>query len=388
MTRLPSLFLIFILPFLCQVFGSMTTSPSISSITSSTSDSSASAGGSNDDRVERYITILRYHIDDFTFKSNYAIPQSDKKLHEQIFTQALNFVLGRPHNFNQVISDPKVSLKTHCLLLEFFVKILELESIGEATKYSPFLKHYTIGLSVRPELFNVPPNVIQNFVFPALKALVRTGNFLNYSMLFPVLNDHFTDLWESNFFKAHIRQYFVKDAPETALEFEIFKLGLEFLNIYFPRYEIYTISNLNTFPNLAFNKPEGCYLILFHPLRSVTSPTAWPLTPTVLSKIESSSRFLAEDSGQTLIRLESELIAIDFLNQSFYDDSNNRKLIFVALFRNINIFLVIKLNLPTVFTAWLHSQSPILDPIIFKELREVCNSSPNPEFKKILDKFY
>ena len=369
--------LLFLSILLLQVFGSLT--PSLSASTSYEScDSLASLNNlNNQDQVQVYKTLFSCYMTEFDLFENVDFDSSSK-----IFTQVMNLLLGRAANLNEIIFDPQISLKVHCLLLDFFMKHFD------AADHSSLLKDYTAALYKRTDLFKIAsPEVIHKFVFPTLRSLVNTGNFFNYSMLFPVLMNHFTEDLGAGFYQIHIRQYFLKKGRESALEFEVFKFGLEFLSLYFPRYEIYSISNLENVREIAVQKPFAYYLILLHPLRAAANVNA-PLTRDVLSKIEMAASEFPMESELFLKLLEAELRICDFLNCNNDEDYNMKRIVFNAIFEDFNGFTLIRLNLTITFMSWLCFKSPILDPESFENLRNACIRSKNPEFIRIFEEIY
>ena len=365
---------------LLHVFGSLT--PSLSASTSYEScDSLASLNNPNNsnNQVQVYKTLFSCYMAEFNLFENVDFDSSSK-----IFTQVMNLLLGRAANLKEIIFDPQISLKVHCLLLDFFMKNFD------AADHSSLLKDYTAALYRRTDLFNfASPEVIHKFVFPTLRSLINTGNFLNYSMLFPVLMNHFTEELGAGFYQIHIRQYFMKKGRESALEFEVFKFGLEFLSLYFPRYEIYSISNLENVREIAVEKPFAYYLILVHPLRAATATNVnAPLTREVLSKIEMAACEFPIESELFLKLLETELRAHDFMNYNNNEDFNMKRIVFNAIFEDFNGFTLIKLNLIILFMSWLCFKSPILDPESFEKLRNACIRSENPEFIRIFEDIY
>lgn len=366
-----------------QVSGSLT--PSLSASTSYESCVSLvslnNLNSPNNPNIQEqeqvYKTILSCHMTEFNLTENVDFDSNSK-----IFTQVMNLLLGRAANLNEIIFDQQISLKVHCLLLDFFVKHFD------AADHSSLLKNYTVALSQRTDLFYfASPEVIHKFVFPTLRSLVNTGNFLNYSMLFPLLMNHFTEEVGSGFYQIHIRQYFMKNGSENALEFEVFKFGLEFLGLYFPRYEIYSISNLENVRQIAVEKPFAYYLILLHPLRAAAYLNA-PLTREVLSKIEAAAREFPMESELFLKLLEAELRAGDFSNYNNTEDFNMKRTVFNAIFEDFNGFTLIRLNLTNIFMSWLLFKSPILDPESFEKLRNASIRSENPEFIRIFEEIY
>ena len=377
------LLLLLLLCFYPSVFGSST--PSNSSPNSSLTYL-------NEDRMEKYGLLIRQHLDEYYFKTGLTFSKFEEDFHAKIFCKALKFASGHSSDFNEVIFDPKISLKVHCFLLEFFVKVFEHEIIESFATYSPFLTFYTTTLAAQLyEIFNVPPQTIQKFVFPMLKSLVNTGNFLNYSMLFPILRNHFTEDLTSQFYKIHTRQYFlrggIKEEFENALELEVFKNGIEFLGLYSPRYEIYSLFELKNNRTIVFRKPEGFYYILLHPLRATVNPINNPLTWDVLNNIEKAPTFLSGYAEHFLFRLEVELIETNFVNFSTEYEFGVRKNIFESLIYNLNEFVIIRLKLVNVFRAWLLFISPPMDEENLQLVRLACYESDNPEFRQLFDKF-
>lgn len=197
----------------------------------SSTSSSVSLSLQEVDREKRYGKILHQYYAEFYDKTNFIVAEPEQDFHLRIFSKAIKHAAGPVSDFTEVILNPKINLEIHCFLLGFFTRVFKKEN-GHAT-YSQFLQFYTATLyEKRSEIFQVSPQTIQTFVFPLLKDLVGTGNFLNYSMLFPVLRCHFNAEIALELFKIHMRQYFERESAESFLEHEVFKHGLDLLNLY------------------------------------------------------------------------------------------------------------------------------------------------------------
>lgn len=97
----------------------------------------------------------------------------------------------------------------------------------------------------------------------------------------------------------------------------------------------------------------------FHPLR-MAAASITPLIPEIASRIEKAP---CPHSAQLLVHLESELNETKYLNFTSNVDFEQRRLIFALS--------VVKLNLPTIFKAWLsfHLQFWIQIPFSYSKNR-------------------
>ncbi len=358
-----------------------TTFPSVtpSSPTSKTRETSIDSINSliSEARSAHIKEIFINHLSEYT---SFPIDPDYEQFYLRIYRKACLFAAGNRSTFSDVINNTSVSVPVHCFLLEFFVKVLLHENEFKSSIYSRSLNSYSDALSSNLNVFLGPIEIFNMHVFPLLKKLVSTGNFLNYSMLFSQCFDLLTDTQKDSLFNSHCRQYFSKPAViDESFEFFVFKQGIDFMTLYYPRYDILSISGeIDSDNKLSF------YYVVLQPLRAVVNPRSFPVTRGILNEIRKINLDFKDDL--LLKSFEDILNETGYINYCKLEEFHDRKLIFNALFHCSNIPKLIQLGLVTTFQSWARFKyNSSMNENDHSILKQLCYNASDERFKMIFD---
>ena len=345
----------------------------------SSNDFLISVNREQDDRIAKCKEIFKGHFESYTLRTRFSIPEYMEEFYAKIFTKAVRYASKLTTSFAEVILDSKVGVPFHCFLLEYFLKVLKFNQ-----GYSQFIRFYSEAIALNHSASLQNSQVINLHVFPLLIELVLTGNFLNYSFLLSTFIMRFDEIQKNQIYSTHFRQYFSRlNEDETPLEMESFKCGVEFLNLYIPRYELWNLLEVKDLKKFALKNPFGYYLIAFNPLRVVIEERT-DLTEEVLEKIKRTPLIFGNEF-QFLCHLENFLISTNFLNYTTFDQFEARKTVFNSLISLENVLLLVNLGLISCFRAWIQLQYSSIDDWTMTTLKAACYESSDSRFKLMLD---
>lgn len=367
-------------------------------VSSSSSNSSLTTHATSTDSLESLadasnLISVKYtfteYLKNYTLNTGIHVDPAQDEFYATIYTEAIFFASGLRSSFVDVVKNPHVSVPVHCFLLEVFTSILLQRSEISCSIYSDFIRFYSEYLAANYEITMGPIEIFNKNVFSLLNKLVQTGNFLNYSMLYSVCSPFLTETQKDILLKSHCSQYFEKLAVNAfdSLEFSVFQLGIDFMSLYHPRYDILSIFGFEA-SFLTANTHVFYYLAL-QPLRAVVNPMATPLNYEILAQISRISSRYCDTANENLFLkvIENVLKDVDFLNIRNFEQFKNRLSIFDALFRVSHIEKLVELGLVTTFQAWAQSEylKSSHEQSQNANLRQACYNSPDPRFKLIFD---
>lgn len=369
--------------FSLSLFYFATTFPSIiySSSSQTTRESSTDSHNSLVFEARRPAHVKEIFINHLSEYTRFPIDSDYEKLYLRIVKKACLFAAGHRSTFSDVINDTSVSVPVHCFLLEFFVKVLLHENeFKSGSIYSHSLKSYSDALSSNLNVTLGPIEIFNTHVFPLLKILVSTGNFLNYSMLYSQCFDLLTDTQKDSLFTSHCRQYFSKPkAIDEPFELFAFKQGIDFMTLYYPRYDILNISGEIESDNKLY-----FYYVVLQPLRAVVNPKSFPVTMEVLNEIRKINLNFEDDL--LLKSFEEVLNETRYINYSKLHELQDRNLIFNAMFRFSDIPKLIQMGLVMTFQSWAQFQySSSINENDHFLLKQLCYNASDERFKIIFD---
>lgn len=357
-----------------------TTVESFANSRNSSIESLASLNTPDHDRIFVCDEIFRKHFVEFNLRTDLNILTG---FNIEIIPKAVYFAAKLSDSFFEVISDEQISIPVHCFLLEYFLKVARLDHRSNYF-YAQFIRVYSEAISSQfiKKFSENDHQIFSGFIFPLLKELVSTGNFLHYSILLSSCIDRLNSEQKNELYSIHFYQYFnVQNAQqESALDIETFAFGIEFLNLYIPRYEILSIIP-EEYQASAMMKPFGYYLVAFNPLRVVVENNT---APSFVGKPVLTS----ENEFEALPHLEAFLIKTDFLNFTTMEEGISRRFIFNALIKIENILLLVNWGYLTCFQAWLRFQCTSIDEWTLTTLKTAAYEADNPRFKEIFDDFF
>lgn len=338
-----------------------------------------------EDEQKRCSEIFTGHLTSYTLRTGFTIPTGKEDFYCEVFRSAILFASKQSNDFVQYVSDKRISVTMHCFFLSFFVEVMRSKTVS-SNFGCKFVQEYSEAIALKLDAASEDIQVFINHVFPLLKELVASGNFLNYSYLLRTCVNDLTDGQADQLYTIHCLQYFGNESEaEYGLKFEVFKFGIEFLNLYIRRYEILSISGITNYRNCALTKPRGYYLIAFNPLIMVAEQNL-PITENDLEKIKTTP--LNFDNGVQLLNLlENLLLNINFLKYDTLEKLLRRKVILNNLIHFNDVILLVNLGLITCFRAWAQLQYNFIDEWTRTILEMACAQSPDPRFKEVFDYF-
>lgn len=325
--------------------------------------------------------IFKKHLEDYTIRTRFVVPKELDDFYTSVFIKAVLFAAGTFASFDEVIFDGKISVAIHCFLLEYFLLVLRQDDEGFC--YSQFVRKYSDSIALTHLARNEDIQVIYLHVFPLLKELVFTGNFLNYSFLLSTCVGGLNSDQKDQIYSSHCFQYFSRiNERETEIALEIFKCGLEFINLYIPRCEILSLAGIDNYETIASFKPFGFYLVAFNPLWAVVEGRV--VVDLDLERVKKSPLVYGNEI-EFFSQLESFLTQIDFLSYTNLEQFNARKSVLSALINFENILLLVNCRFITCFLAWIQFQYTSLDDWNKVLLKASCYGSVDKRFKELYD---
>ena len=338
------------------------------------------------DKIFKCNELFKEHFQRYTIRTSFSVPEGLDEFYTETFIKAVLFAANVPNNFKEVIYDSRISVPFHCFLLEYFLLVLIQEQGGSHCFHSQFIGNYSESIAINHGANSEDSHVINVHVFPLLNELVLTGNFLNYSFLLSTCVNRLDTKQKDKIYSSHCLQYFLRlNDQETTLEFETFKCGIEFLNLYIPRFEILSLIGIKNYDTVALNKPFGYYLIAFNPFKAVVEGKI-VIDKELLEGVKRTP-FLFKTEIEFFNHLESFLIQIDFLNFKNFEQFEIRKLVLNSFINLDKVGLFISCGLTTCFQVWIQFQYTSIDDWTRIILRSACYESSDKRFKLIYDNF-
>ena len=324
--------------------------------------------------------IFNKHLEDYTIRTRFVIPEYLDDFYITVFSNAVSFAAFSSPNFDKFIHDTNISAPIHCFLLEYFLLVMREEPFIFC--HFKFVQKYSNSLALTHQVDLEDSSVINLHVFPLLIKLVLTGNFLNYSFLLSTCVKYFDSFQNDQIFSSHCLQYFYNlKEKETSVSLEVFKLGLEFINLYIPRCDILSRLAIENFKNVALYKPGGYFLVALNPLKAVAEGK-----DIADLKMAEKVPIMFMDEIEFFENLENYLIHISFLKYETSEQFNARKLVFNALINcDKNILLLVNSGFITCFQAWILFQYTSLDDWFKLILKFSCYRSHDQRFKELYD---
>lgn len=331
------------------------------------------------DRIFVCDEIFKRHFADFYLRTD---SNNANRVDFEIIYKAIQFAAKVSNSFVEVISDENVSIPVHCFLLEYFLKVARFDH-QSIYFYSKFIRIYSEAISSKVgRSITENDRIVNVFIFPLIKELVSTGNFLHYSILLSTCINHLNFEQKNELYTIHFSQYLNRQQNESEIDIETFAFGIEFLNLYIPRYELLSIMSEEQ-RRLAMAKPFVYYLFAFNPLKAVV------LSYNASVVAENFNPVLTADNEFTVLpHLETFLIKTNFLNITTIEQYVARKSIFNALIKIDNVLLLVNCGFLTCFQAWLRFQYAQIDEWTLATLKAAAYGSDDHRFKVIFDSFF